>query len=155
MAAPMSLSAGGLESIARIERFEPNIYRDQAGYDTIGYGHKLLPSELQQYQNGITEADARQLLAQDVGVAERAVNRLVSVPLTQNQFDALVSFTYNAGVGAFTNSTLLSQLNSGNYDGAAGQFGRWNKITIGGQKVESRGLTNRRITEQCMFTGGC
>jgi GH24 family phage-related lysozyme (muramidase) len=154
LAHPMRTSSAGLQAIAGHEGFSPTIYQDQAGYDTIGYGHKLTAGEAGLYSNGITEEQGLALLRQDVRTAELAVNRLVNVSLSQSQFDALVSFTYNVGSGNFANSTLLQQLNSGNYAGAADQFLRWNRVTINGQSVVSDGLTNRRIAERCMF-GGC
>ncbi|MHB8474104.1 MAG: glycoside hydrolase family protein [Gammaproteobacteria bacterium] len=150
-----SISNSGLQSIANSEGFSSTIYPDQAGNDTIGYGHKLAPGESAIYANGITRDQAFELLRQDVGVAALAVNRLVTVPLSQPQFDALVSFTYNVGSGNFASSTLLQQLNRGNYSGAAGQLLRWNRVTINGQSVVSDGLVNRRADERCMFMGGC
>ncbi|MHB8746299.1 MAG: glycoside hydrolase family protein [Gammaproteobacteria bacterium] len=150
-----SISNAGLQSIANSEGFSSTIYPDQAGNDTIGYGHKLAPGESALYANGITRDQAFELLRQDVGVAALTVNRVVTVPLSQPQFDALVSFTYNVGSGNFASSTLLQQLNRGNYSGAAGQFLRWNRVTINGQSVVSDGLVNRRADERCMFMGGC
>jgi lysozyme len=78
---------------------------------------------------------------------ESAVNRLVTVPLNQNQFDALVSFSYNCGIGALQSSSLLKKLNKGDYDGAAGQFQFWNHA--GGGVVA--GLTQRRASEASLF----
>jgi len=152
-ASPMRTSNAGLQAIAGYEGFSPTIYQDQAGYDTIGYGHKLTSGEAVLYSNGISKEEGLALLKQDVRTAELTVNRLVDVPLSQSQFDALVSFTYNVGGGNFATSTLLQQLNSGNYAGAADQFLRWNKVTIDGQSVVSDGLTSRRTAERCMFTG--
>ncbi len=150
----LTISDEGLQAIADHEGFSPMIYKDQAGYDTIGYGHKLHPGETKQYKDGITREQAWKLLRQDVRAAEQAVRRNVTVPLHQNEFDALVSFTYNVGVGNLANSTLLRQLNAGNYGAAADEFLRWNKVTINGQKVVSPGLVNRRAAERCMFLGG-
>ncbi|WP_312069487.1 lysozyme, partial [Acinetobacter sp.] len=76
-----------------------------------------------------------------------SVNNLVKVPLSQNQFDALVSLTYNIGSTAFKNSTLLKKLNAKDYAGAADQFLRWNK---GGGKV-LKGLVRRREAERALF----
>lgn len=95
------------------------------------------------------------LLRQDLTVAETAVRNSVNVSLTQNQFDALVSFTFNVGGRNLRNSTLVSQLNAGNYSGAADQFLRWNKVRVNGQLTPSGGLSNRRSAERCMFLGGC
>ena len=150
-------SDAGLEAIMEHESFIETIYNDQAGYPTIGYGHKLTAAEIKSgvYADGITKEQAIKLLRQDIGIAEAAVRNNVTVPLTQNQFDALVSFTYNVGAGNFRSSTLLMQLNSRNYSGTANQFSRWNKVTIDGVKTVSPGLSNRRSAEMCMFQGGC
>lgn len=110
---------------------------------TIGWGHTL----------GVTEGmvidqnQAEQFFQQDVSEAENAVNQYVKVGLTQHQFDALVSFTFNEGVGAFRSSTLLRKLNAGDYQGAANEFPRWNKQ---GSKT-LQGLVNRRADEMAYF----
>lgn len=144
----MHLSLAGLDAIKRHEAFSPVPYRDQAGHWTIGYGHKLGP--LEQYAS-IGDGKAVELLARDVGIAEDAVNSAVQVPIAQPMFDALVSFAFNVGVGAFRSSTLLKLLNRGDYGGAQQQFTRWRYITKGGQKVESAGLLNRRNAEAALF----
>lgn len=110
---------------------------------TIGYGHTHGV-----YQGmTITEQQAEQFLHEDVKWSEDAVNQYVHVSLTQNQFDALVSFVFNVGTGNFSNSTLLRLLNKGDYKGAADQFLRWNK-----QKgVVLNGLTIRRKNERALF----
>jgi len=150
-----SISNAGLQSIADTEGFSETVYQDQAGNDTIGFGHKLAVDEAGSYSDGITRDQGLQLLRQDISGAERAVNRLVTASLSQSQFDALVSFTYNVGSGNLASSTLLRQLNGGNYAGAADQFSRWNRVTINGQSTVSDGLTNRRANERCTFLGGC
>lgn len=110
---------------------------------TIGYGttEGVRPGLV------ITQAQAERLLQRDLTKFEDAVNELVRVPLTQNQFDALVSFTYNVGATAFANSTLLRKLNAGDKTGAAGQFQRWNKA--GGRVLT--GLVRRRADEANLF----
>jgi lysozyme len=92
-------------------------------------------------------AQAAGWLRADAQEAVDAVNRLVTVPLNQSQFDALVDFVFNLGAGAFSTSTLLRLLNGGDYAGAAGQFGRWNKDN--GKVVA--GLTRRRAAEAKLF----
>jgi len=137
----MQLSSAGLDLIKRSEGFRGQTYLDVAGIPTIGYGHRILPGEC--FSNGIDEARGAQLLAQDVSGAERAVTRLVKVPLTQNQFDALVDFCYNLGAGQLGASTLLKNLNVSQYDAAADQLLRWDHA--GGQEVA--GLKVRRQAE--------
>ncbi|QIL42514.1 lysozyme [Pedobacter sp. HDW13] len=119
---------------------------------TIGYGHKLTSQEISSgtYASGITQQQAHALFMSDAQNAINAVNSQVTVSLTQNQFDALVSFVYNTGGGAFGNSTLLSKLNSGDYSGAAAQMDRW--VYASGGVVN--GLVNRRNQEQDLFSNG-
>lgn len=95
----------------------------------------------------ITQQQADDYLRRDVRQFERAVARQVRVPLTQGQFDALVSFAFNLGEGALAQSTLLRLLNAGDYAGAAAQFDRWNKA--GGRVLP--GLVRRRAAERALF----
>jgi lysozyme len=97
----------------------------------------------------ITEDEAGDLLREDIQSSEDAVNRLVTVPITQGQYDALVSFVFNLGRGNLASSTLLRLLNSGDYTGAAEQFPRWNQAA--GKVLQ--GLVTRRAAEARMFTG--
>lgn len=143
----MQISAAGLQLIERSEGFSSTVYNDVAGIPTIGYGHRVLPGE--SFPNGITQAQAEAILTNDVRNAEASVQRLVTVPLTQNQFDALVDFTYNLGSGNLASSTLLKDLNAGNYDAAADQILLWDHA---GGKVQP-GLQVRRQAEFNLFTG--
>lgn len=114
---------------------------------TIGYGH----TGADVYEGlTITLAQAETLLERDLRTSEGYVNSLVKVGLTQNQFDALVSFVYNVGGGAFKDSTLLRLLNAGDYTGAADQLLRWNKA----QGKVMAGLIKRRQKERELFLRG-
>lgn len=146
----MYISFAGLAAIKQREGYSATAYKDQAGYWTIGYGHKMKAGET---YTTIDEATASKLLASDVTDAELAVNGAVTVPLEQTQYDALVSFAYNVGAGAFRSSTLVRLLNAGDYAGAAAQFPRWSYVTQGGQKVQAQGLLNRRYAEAQQFNG--
>lgn len=108
----------GLKLIKRFEGFSPTIYIFPAGYPAIGYGHVVLAHEQEQFAAGITPAEATELPRKDVRIAEGAVLRLVSVPLTDGQFDALVSFTFNLGAGALQRSTPRRQVNRGEHESA-------------------------------------
>jgi lysozyme len=156
----MQMSPHGLELIEQWEGFKTTVYKDSAGLPTIGVGHLLTKSELSsgkisidgipvKYGNGLTAQQVTDLLAQDIQPAATTVNNNVKVPLTQNQFDALVSFTFNVGVGAFTSSTLLKLLNQKQYDQVPTQLLRWTRA--GGQVVQ--GLVNRRNNEIKLWNG--
>lgn len=134
--------------IELFEGFCPVIYHDLAGYPTIGIGHKILKGEV--FQIPMTEEKANEILRKDLDVAEKGVSALSYVPLSDLQFDALVSFTFNLGAFALQRSTLRSKLNRGDYLGAADEFPRW--IFAGGRK--SQGLLNRRCAERAMFLRG-
>lgn len=141
----MKASKNILDFIASHEGFRSKIYKDPYGYDTIGYGHLLKEGEHEIFKNGITKEQALELLKKDIYDAEKSVNLSVKVPLTQNQFDALVSFTFNVGSGNLRKSTLLKKLNEGDYRGAADQFLRW----IGNPPLP--GLQRRRAEERKIF----
>jgi lysozyme len=156
----MQMSQHGLDLLTQWEGCELKVYNDAAGLPTIGVGHLLTKSELMsgkiaiggapvKYSNGITQQQAETLLAQDLGPTEAAVNGGVKVTLSQNQFDALTSFTFNVGVSAFTSSTLLRLLNQGQYAQVPEQLMRWTRA--GGRVVQ--GLVNRRQNEIKLWNG--
>lgn len=139
----MKISASGLNLIKQFEGLRLQSYRCSAHVWTIGYGHTagVEPGDI------ITAEQADALLLEDVIEAERSVNRYISAPLTQHQFDALVSFTFNLGSGNLRTSTLLKKLNAGDYPGAAREFLRW--VNAGGKKLP--GLLRRREAEKTLF----
>lgn len=139
----MQISKAGLDLIKQFEGLYLKAYRCPAGVPTIGYGHTAGVAMGQT----ITQQQADDYLRRDVRQFERAVSRLVTVPLTQGQFDALVSFAFNLGDGALAQSTMLRLLNAGDYTGAAAQFDRWNKA--GGRVLP--GLVRRRAAERALF----
>ena len=156
----MQMSPQGLQLLEQWEGFELEVYNDSAGLPTIGVGHLLTKSELSsgkitingvsvKYSDGLTQQQVTDLLAQDVEPAAAAVNNGVKVPLNQNQFDALVSFTFNVGAAAFTGSTLLKLLNQKQYDQVPTQLLRWTRA--GGRVVQ--GLVNRRNNEIKLWNG--
>lgn len=130
----------GLNLIKRFEGFSPNIYICPAGYPTVGYGHVLLAHEQDQFAAGITPAQATQLLRKDAAIAERAVLRLISLPLTDGQFDALVSFTFNLGAGALQRSTLRRKVNRGEHEDVPAELMKW--VWAAGKRMP--GLVRRR-----------
>lgn len=151
----MKLNQAGRELIQEFEGYRSRAYQDSAGVWTIGWGHTATAKP----GMTISKAEAEQLFTRDVQRFENCVNEAVSTHITQNQYNALVSFAYNVGCGALRNSTLLRELNAGDYQAASREFLRWNKITVDGQKKELAGLTRRRKAEQKLFempsaTGG-
>lgn len=149
-----SISENGLEFIADHEGTELNLYNDPAGHCTIGTGHLVhlgncrfdgSDSREQEFLGGITRDQAIELLRSDVAIAERAVNTYVTVPLTQNQFDALVSFTFNLGAGHLQD--LATNLNAGHYDKVPQEMSLY--VYSNGVKLD--GLVNRRRDEGNLF----
>ena len=137
-----------LDVIKEFEGLRLKAYLDPVGLPTIGWGNT-------RYQDGkpvkigdsITESQADELLLDDVAERAKKLEDLIQVPVNDHQFGAIVSFAYNVGIGAFTNSTLRRKLNAGDYDGAAAEFKRWNKA---GGKVLN-GLIRRRKAEEALF----
>jgi len=143
----MRTSSRGLSLIKHFEGFSPVVYLDVAGLPTIGYGHLLRAGEAGAYQNGIDQENAECLLQSDLIAVERSVCRLIRQPLTQNQFDALVSFTFNLGSGTLQRSTLRRVIDRGDEEEIAVQWMRF--IWAGGKKVA--GLVRRRKAELDLY----
>lgn len=150
----MRIDSAGVDFIKSVEGHKNNVYLDVAGLPTIGVGHLLTQSELASgtvdihgkdytYSKGLSDTQVNELLIQDLLFTELAVNSAVSVDLTQNQYNALVSFVFNVGVGAFRKSTLLDILNQEDYDGVPKQLKRF--VYSAGKKIP--GLVNRRARE--------
>lgn len=143
-----TLTQEGIELIKEFEGFRERAYLCPAGTLTIGYGTTV-------YEDGskvrsgdrVTKGRAEELLRKDCQRFEADVKRLVNVPLTDNQFSALVSFTYNVGSNALAKSTLLKVLNQGNYNQASNELLRWNKAN----GIVLKGLVRRRENEKKLF----
>ena len=143
------ISRKGLDLICGFEGLELQAYDDGVGVCTIGYGTTIYPhGQPIRYGDRCTIEQAKDYMQHDLRKFESAVNQAVTITLTQNQFDALVSLSYNIGTGAFKNSTLLKLLNSGDYIAASHQFDVW--IKAGGNTVQ--GLVNRRAVEKLYFS---
>lgn len=140
----MQLGPKGEALIKGFETLALVAYPDQGGIMTIGWGHT--PASKGQT---CTSDQAQAWFLADTGAACRAINTAVDVAITQDQFDALVSFTFNVGIGAEAHSTLIRILNGGDTAGAADQFLVWNKVN----GVENAGLTRRRAAERALFLG--
>jgi lysozyme len=143
----MKTSFNGINLIKQFEGLKLKAYQDVVGVWTIGYGTTRISGCPVVSTNYCTEEQATDYLQNDLVEIEATINKCVTVPINQNQFDALVDFCYNLGTPAFKKSTLLKQLNSGCIDCAANQFLLWNKA--GGKPVA--GLTKRRAAESKLF----
>ncbi|GGA41601.1 glycoside hydrolase family protein [Okeania sp. KiyG1] len=148
----MEISQNCLNLIKKWEGLYLDAYLDPVGIPTIGYGTIRYPNGKKvQLGERITERNAEFYLKYQCDKVAEIVSRLVKVPLNQNQFDALVSFCYNVGTGAFERSTMLRKLNQGDYQGAANEFPRWVNGVVNGVKQPLPGLVSRRADEQKLF----
>ncbi|MBU3918146.1 lysozyme [bacterium] len=150
------ISDDGLNLIKEFEGFAEYSYWDteEKNLQSIGYGHQLTPSEREIYgdqRRKLTKEEGTEFLRKDVEKFSKAINENVKVTLNQNQFDALVSFVYNIGIGnstrGFKSSTTLRELNNKNYNEAADAMLLWNKV----DGVENRTLKRRRKKERELF----
>jgi GH24 family phage-related lysozyme (muramidase) len=149
-AKPVTINDQGMHLVKEFEGLHQkgadgliHAYLDPINIPTIGYGH----THGVRMGMAITMAQADQFLHEDLHASEAAVLHSVSVPLTSNQFSALVSFTFNCGAGALANSTLLRKLNAKDYAGAAEEFGKW----VNGNHGPLPGLVSRRAAEKKLF----
>ena len=144
----MVVSLFGIDLICGFEGLCLKAYDDGVGVWTIGFGTTVYPNGIRVKKGDTcTEAQAKAYMVYDLKKFESAVNNAVTVPLNQNQFDALVSLTYNIGPSAFSKSTLVKKLNAGDIRGAAEQFDVW--VNAGGKRMQ--GLVNRRAKENEVF----
>ena len=158
----MKLSDKGQKFIEAREGNELQAYKDTRGLLTIGIGHLLTKDELSSGKlealpdvkwggMGISREESYDILTADLWPTEKAVNDAVRVALSQEQYDVLVSFAFNVGVGAFRRSTLLRVLNRGEYTAVPDQLMRWCKNHDGSV---NKGLRNRRVIEAALWTKG-
>jgi lysozyme len=143
----MAISSAGLIFIATHEGTKPQAYLDPVGIPTICNGHTRGVKIGQRK----TENECQQLLREDASAAGQAIAKCTTARLTQEQYDALVSFTFNVGGAAYCKSTLARKLNAGNCEGAAKEFDKW--VMAKGRKLP--GLVKRRAAEKAMFLKGC
>ena len=139
----LKISQEGIALIKKFEGCELTAYQCSAGVWTIGYGHTKGIEEGME----ITQQEAEDMLVEELHEYENYINDNVTAPLSQNQFDAMVSWVYNLGPANLKASTLLKVLNAGDYDGVPAQIKRWNKA--GGVTLD--GLIRRREAESLLF----
>ena len=152
---PNSVSQDCVEIVKKFEGLHKlrddglvHAYRCPAGVWTLGFG------KTKGIRSGMTctIAEAEQHLKDELDAHGKIVKRLVNVPLSQGQYDALVSFVFNVGGGNFKSSTALKRLNLGMYDDVPEQLTRWNKARVDGKLQPLRGLTRRRAAEAAIFS---
>jgi lysozyme len=139
------VNTAGLDLVRSFEGLKNDAYRCPAGVWTIGYGHTngVKPGM------SITDQQADAYLAEDLMESGKDIEKLVTVPLTDNQFSALTSFVFNAGINSLKTSTLLKRLNKGDYDAVPSELAKWVKARNPktGNKVTLKGLVRRRAAE--------
>lgn len=145
----MYISSNCTNLVKKYEGFRSKPYKCPAGIPTIGYGSTFYLNgvKVSMLDSEISDTFALELLEKTLNDFANKIDKVIKVSLNQNQFDALVSFTYNIGICAFTKSTLLTKLNNCDFQGASKEFVRWNKAN--GKVL--KGLTNRRLDEQKLF----
>lgn len=137
-----------LNKLKEWEGFRAKAYKDSRGILTIGYGHTASAGDPAPREGmTITESEAERILQRDLVFFEKEVEKLVDVPLTDQQFGTLVSFAYNVGVGHFRKSDLLKKLNQGEYHAVPAALLQWE----GGKNAHLQGLVNRRQNEAEMW----
>jgi GH24 family phage-related lysozyme (muramidase) len=156
---PKSISDLGVKFLAQFEARSDVMYNDAAGNCTIGIGHKIHDgpcdgTEDEEFKNGLTEDELLYWLSVDLDLSQRIVSGYVTVPLTQAQYDALVSLVFNIGAGNFIGSDILKVLNTGNYNAIPDLFvnGEW--VYAVGYIGPVPGLVRRRQMEADLFSKG-
>lgn len=144
----LSTSKEGLEHIVKWEGLILKRYICPAGKPTIGVGHVILPGENYQV---ITREQAFEILAKDVERFERAIKKHITVPLNQNQFDALVSFIFNTGEGGIINTGVQQAINTSDFASVPARLEEWSKFRVNGKLKVNQGLLNRRKSESQLF----
>lgn len=153
----MQISSKGIDELRGSEGFRAKAYTDRKGVWTIGYGHT---GKVDGVPVGagmqITKAKAEELLRNRLVEFENAVNNNINVPLTQDQYDVLVSLAYNIGANGFKNSSVAKLLNEGNYQAAADELLEYNQVKDKhlGYRVFDQGVFNRRVREREHFFSG-
>jgi len=136
-----------IDLIKHFEGFSSNIYCCPAGIKTIGYGHAIKKNE--KFNKAISIDEAVKLLIFDIKYILKRLNHYIYVKLNNNQLNAIISFCYNLGLGAFQRSTLRMKVNEEEFTDASDEFEKWCYIGA----IKSRGLLRRRLAEKKIFLG--
>lgn len=153
MGEEMKISDDCINIIKQFEGFRASPYLCRAGKPTIGYGATFYPNgkPVTLKDAPISEPQALDMLRSMASDFAKSVAAMLRREVTQSQFDAMVSFAYNVGLGTFKTSTLLRKVNGGDTQGAANEFGKWVNVTVNGKKTRLAGLVNRRNAERALF----
>lgn len=152
--AQRQISQNGIDLIKQFEGSENNVYKDVAGLDTIGVGHLITAEEKAAgtFDSGFaTDEQIDALLLQDLDSIQRSIRGCIKQPVSQNQYDALVSMAFNIGPSAFCSSTLVKKINTADYKEVPNQMLRWTKARVSGVLTPVQGLVNRRVAEANLF----
>lgn len=153
MIGQMIASKVAYDMLENIEKYRAQVYPDSGNNATIGYGHLLHKGQPTDIDKAMfwTPEHAELVLHADVAPVEQALNDAVKVQLNQNQFDALIVWTFNCGIGAMRGSSWLRALNEGNYAAVPDLMALYNKVEVNGKLEVCAGLVNRRIAEITLF----
>lgn len=143
----MNFNAEGMRILKACEGCKLTAYQDKGGVWTIGWGR----TEGVSPGMTCTEAQAEEWLLAEIQSISGALSKLITVPVNENQFSALVDFAYNEGTGRLSGSSILRLLNAGQYATAADHFALYDKETVNGEKVIEAGLVRRRALERALF----
>jgi lysozyme len=147
-----SIQQSTIDFLKKEESVRYKAYKDCCGKWTIGVGHLIMDQEKDLLMKTITEQQVNSLLEHDLVTCKNVIDNHVQVELTQNQFNALASFIFNEGQGAFLQSTLLKKINSkAPKEEIEFEFKRWDKAVVNGHLVEVEGLLNRRLQEAQLY----
>lgn len=151
----MTTSLAGMNLVAGFEGYRDKAYRDSAGIPTIGFGTTRYPNgELVKMGDTCTRDEALLWKQHDIKDTEKWVNEIITVPLKQHQFDALVSFVYNIGPTAFREGSVDDYINKGDLKSATEVWAKYNKARVSGKLTVIKGLDNRRKAEIAYFLNG-
>lgn len=150
-AVAIGLSTAGEQALKKHEGYRGDVYADLGGVQTACWGTTKFDKSKQSF----TKAECQRYLKRDVQAFATQVNRYLKVQVTQEEFDALVIFTYNVGEGALLRSNLLRYLNAGDCLLAGSEFPKWAYVRSGSNRKLAPGLLRRRFDEQQLFTQGC
>ncbi|MFD2581500.1 lysozyme [Pedobacter vanadiisoli] len=154
----MVSSATIIAQIKKEEGFMPKKYKDgfinNVQQYSIGYGHQIRPNETNLLTAYLTEAQATEMLVKDLKTYEAAINKNAKIPLNQNQFDAMVSFAYNAGTGAAAKVLNTWNTSKGDIAKTISHLSQYHKWTVNGALVVNTTLVARRKREAALFQSG-